>query len=111
MRPVSKPCTRDSDGLALSSRNLYLSADERRRALALPQALVSAQAALRAGKPVAETLATAHAQMTAAGFARVDYIQLVEGEGLDALDRVTPGARLMAAAVMGTTRLIDNLAV
>lgn len=108
---VGAAIVRDSDGLALSSRNLYLSADERSRALALPQALVAARDALRAGAPVPATLAAAHASMTAAGFARVDYIELVESEGLAGLNEVVPGARLMAAAVMGTTRLIDNLAV
>ena len=108
---VGAAIVRDTDGLALSSRNLYLTSDERRRALALPRALEAARGALRTGAPVAATLAAAHAQMTAAGFARVDYIDLVEGEGLAALDSIAPGARLMAAAVMGSTRLIDNLAV
>ena len=102
---------RDDDGLALSSRNLYLTAVERQRALALPQALVAARDALRAGAPVAATLAAAHARMTAAGFARVDYIELVDSDELGGLETVAPGARLMAAAVMGTTRLIDNLAI
>lgn len=108
---VGAAIVRDSDGLALSSRNLYLTTDERIRALALPQALNTARDALRTGAPVVATLAAAHAQMTAAGFARVDYIELVESEGLAGLDTVIPGARLMAAAVMGTTRLIDNLAI
>jgi pantoate--beta-alanine ligase len=102
---------RDSDGLALSSRNLYLTADERVRALALPQALAAARAALLAGGDVATVLAAARALMVAAGFARVDYVELVDGERLHSLTSVIPGARLMAAAVMGTTRLIDNLAV
>ena len=108
---VGAAIVRDTDGLALSSRNLYLSADERTRALALPQALAAARAALRAGAPVPPVLAAANARMTAAGFAHVDYIELVESEGLAGLDTVIPGARLMAAAVMGTTRLIDNLAI
>lgn len=108
---VGAAIVRDRDGLALSSRNLYLTADERARALALPQALTAAREALRSGAAVAATLAAAHAQMTAAGFARVDYIELVESESLADLGTVVPGARLMAAAVMGTTRLIDNLAI
>jgi pantoate--beta-alanine ligase len=102
---------RDDDGLALSSRNLYLTADERRRALALPQALATARTALQSGAPVAATLAAARAHLDAAGFARIDYVDLVDGEHLHSLAALTPGARLMAAAVMGTTRLIDNLAV
>ena len=102
---------RDGDGLALSSRNLYLTADERVRAVVLPQALAAARAALLAGDSVPVVLAAAHARLAAAGFVRVDYVELVDGERLHVLNAVAPGARLMAAAVMGTTRLIDNLAV
>ena len=102
---------RDDDSLALSSRNLYLTADERRRAVALPQALLRARATLRAGGDVAPALATAERAIAAAGFARIDYCELVDGERLTSLRAVIPGARLLAAAVMGTTRLIDNLAV
>jgi pantoate--beta-alanine ligase len=102
---------RDDDSLALSSRNLYLTADERRRAVALPQALFRAREALQAGGDVAPALAAAERRIAAAGFARIDYCELVDGERLTPLRAVTPGARLMAAAVMGTTRLIDNLAV
>ncbi len=108
---VGAAIVRDIDGLALSSRNLYLTADERRRALALPQALVAARDALHAGAPVAATLAAANTRLAAAGFARIDYVELVEGESLVTLASMVPGARLMAAAVMGTTRLIDNLEV
>ncbi len=102
---------RDADGLALSSRNLYLTPDERARAVALPQALERAREALRAGGDVAPALATAERRIAAAGYSRIDYFELVDGEQLTPLRAVTPGARLMAAAVMGTTRLIDNLAV
>ena len=102
---------RDADGLALSSRNLYLTEDERRRAVALPHALVDARAALVAGGDVPPALAAAERRMAAAGFARIDYCELVDGERLTPLRAVVPGARLLAAAVMGTTRLIDNLAV
>ena len=105
------PIVRDEDGLALSSRNLYLSADERRRAVALPRALARAREALLAGGDVAPALATAERSIAAAGFSRIDYCELVDGERLTLLRAVTPGARLMAAAVMGTTRLIDNMAV
>jgi pantoate--beta-alanine ligase len=108
---VGGAIVRDTDGLALSSRNLYLTADERVRALALPQALQAAHDALVAGGSVAMALFQARALMEAAGFARVDYVELVDGERLHALDNPIPGARLMAAAVMGTTRLIDNLAI
>ncbi len=102
---------RDADGVALSSRNLYLSAAERAAAAALPQALLAAQAALRAGGAVAPLLAEAEAAILAAGFARVDYVALVDGGTLAPLQQVAPGARLLAAAWMGTTRLIDNYPV
>ena len=108
---VGAAIVRDSDGLALSSRNLYLTADERARAVALPQALAQARAALRAGGDVGPAMAAAERSIAAAGYARIDYFELVDGERLTPLRAVTPGARLMAAAVMGTTRLIDNLAV
>jgi pantoate--beta-alanine ligase len=108
---IGGPIIRDTDGLALSSRNLYLTPEERTRALALPTSLQTARTALQNGAPVAQTLAAARAAMTSAGFARVDYVELVDGERLHSLTTIAPGARLMAAAVMGTTRLIDNLAV
>ena len=108
---VGAAIVRDPDGLALSSRNLYLSAEERRRALALPQALGETRAALRAGAAIPATLAAARTRMEAAGFARVDYVELVDGDVLTPLEAITPGARLLAAAWMGTTRLIDNLPV
>ncbi len=102
---------RDADGLAMSSRNWYLTPDQRAHAVALPQALLRAREALQAGGDVAPALAVAERRIAAAGFARIDYFELVDGERLTPLRAVTPGARLMAAAVMGSTRLIDNLAV
>jgi pantoate--beta-alanine ligase len=108
---VGAAIVRDTDGLALSSRNLYLSADERSRAAALPQALMRAREALRAGGDVAPALAAGEKRLAAAGFSRIDYFELVDGARLTSLRAVTPGARLLAAAVMGTTRLIDNVEV
>ncbi len=108
---VGAGIVRDPDGLALSSRNLYLTPDQRSRALALPRALIEAQGALRAGAPVPSTLAIAQRRLELAGFARIDYVELVDADRLTPLDAVEPPARLLAAAVMGTTRLIDNLAV
>lgn len=108
---VGAGIVRDPDGLALSSRNLYLTADERKRALALPRALVEARDALRAGAPVPQALAVAQRRLELAGFARIDYVELVDADRLTPLDAVEPPARLLAAAVMGSTRLIDNLEV
>lgn len=104
------PIVRDPDGLALSSRNLYLSAGERARALELPRALSAAAAALEAGKPVPDALAMAFAQVAAA-FDSVDYVELTGAEDLQPLDRLDRPARLLAAARIGKTRLIDNIAV
>ncbi len=108
---VGAAIVRDDDGLALSSRNLYLSVDERSRAVALPQALMRAREALRAGGDVAPALAAGEKRLAAAGFSRIDYFELVDGTRLTSLRAVTPGARLLAAAVMGSTRLIDNVEV
>ncbi|MEI6485292.1 MAG: pantoate--beta-alanine ligase [Sphingomonadales bacterium] len=102
---------RDHDGLALSSRNAYLSADERARALALPRALLATRDAVRAGMPVAAALAAGERTIKAAGFVRLDYLELVDGETLHSLGAAAPGARLMGAGVIGTTRLIDNIAL
>ena len=102
---------RDADGLALSSRNAYLSADERTRALALPRTLDAARTAILAGMPVAAALAAGERSIKSAGFASLDYLELVDGETLHSLGAPAPGARLMGAGVIGTTRLIDNLAL
>ena len=107
---VGAPIVRDADGLALSSRNAYLTADERARAVALPRSLAAARDAIRAGQPVDGALAAAAAALVAAGFDAPDYVALVDADlaPLAAGDR--PG-RLLAAARLGSTRLIDNLAV
>lgn len=102
---------RDDDGLALSSRNAYLSADERARALALPRALNATREAILSGMPVAAALAAGERSIKAAGFVRLDYLDLVDGETLHSLGTPAPGARLMGAGVIGTTRLIDNIAL
>ena len=108
---VGVSTVREPDGLALSSRNIYLSAEERQQALGLPQALEAARNAIRAGAPVAETLHEARANLRNAGFSRIDYFALVDATSLQPLDEPNGDMRLIAAAVIGTTRLIDNLAV
>lgn len=106
--PVS--IVRDDDGLAFSSRNVYLTADERRRAIALPDNLKNAAQRIAAGENAEAVLKEARAKITAAGFV-IDYVELVNAHNLLALtDSKTP-ARLIAAARMGTTRLLDNMAV
>jgi pantoate--beta-alanine ligase len=102
---------RDEDGLALSSRNAYLTADERRRAVELPRALNEAAERILAGTPVAEALEQAKDRLKATGFSRIDYVALVNAMTLEPLDRPVGPMRLIAAAMIGTTRLIDNIAV
>ncbi|TKD50442.1 pantoate--beta-alanine ligase [Sphingomonas baiyangensis] len=106
---VSVPTQRDDDGLALSSRNIYLNPAERAAAVALPRALGVATRSIESGITVEEALATAREALANAGFS-VDYVALVDAETLgDPL----PGRprRLLAAARIGQTRLIDNVAV
>jgi pantoate--beta-alanine ligase len=105
------PTVRDADGLALSSRNAYLSADERKSALALPQALNDAARRIFSGEPVSEVLAAAVERLRAAGFSKTDYFALVNSLTLEPLDKAEGPMRLIAAATIGTTRLIDNLPV
>jgi pantoate--beta-alanine ligase len=107
------PTARAEDGLALSSRNAYLTPEERKLAPRISQALTRAAEALRAGEPVSDVEAKALAALKAAGFGPIDYF---EARGADDLSRLGPGpvttpARLLAAAWLGKTRLIDNLAV
>lgn len=107
---IGAPIVRDADGLALSSRNAFLTPGERIRAVALPQALEAARDALRAGGEVAATLAAAAAALVTAGFAPPDYVELVDAN-LCPLTAISAPARLLAAARIGATRLIDNIAL
>ena len=109
---VGVPIVRDADGLALSSRNAYLTAEEREAALALPTALQHAAGEIRSGGDVAQTLSKAIADVLAAGFARVDYFALADAVTLEELHHFDGRpARLLAAAKIGKTRLLDNLAL
>jgi pantoate--beta-alanine ligase len=105
------PTVRDADGLALSSRNALLSADERHRAVALPQALKTAQEAIRNGSDIAGVLQNAKQSLVDAGFLRIDYLALVDADTLEPIDASQGEMRLIAAAVIGSTRLIDNLPI
>ena len=111
---VGAPTARADDGLALSSRNAYLSAEERAAAVALPDAMKAAAAAVAAGGRIDEAEATAIAALTAAGFGPVNYVEVREASDLS---RLGPGpidganGRILVAAWLGKTRLIDNMAV
>lgn len=108
---VGVPTARAADGLALSSRNAYLSAEERAAAVALPQALNTAAQAILGGEAVATALANARDALSTAGFSRIDYVALCDAASLAPLESLDRPARLLAAALVGKTRLIDNIAV
>ena len=108
---ASVPTVREPDGLALSSRNAYLEPEQRRRAVALPRTLDAARAAILSGSPVAEVLDEARSALAGAGFSRVDYFALVDAATLEPLHEPAGDMRLIAAATIGGTRLIDNIAV
>lgn len=108
---VGVPTQRDADGLALSSRNAYLSAEERVAARALPRALGEAAGAICEGADVGEALAAARAKLEQAGFDPVNYVELRDAATLAPLNRLNRPARILVAARIGTTRLIDNLEV
>jgi pantoate--beta-alanine ligase len=107
---VGMPTVREPDGLAMSSRNAYLTAEERKRALAISRGLAAAQALYRAGTAQASALMEAVRRELRAADLREDYVELVDAEHLTPLSTVQPGqpARLLVAAFCGATRLIDN---
>lgn len=98
---------READGVALSSRNRYLSPDERAAAAALPAALTEAAGAIRNGEPVAVALGRARAGLAHAGL-DLEYLELRDGATLETAEGPSSGARLFVAARLGSTRLIDN---
>ena len=109
---VACPTVRDADGLALSSRNTYLSPGERQAALVLPRTLQQVAARVRAGERRAPALlAEAHALLAAEAGPAVglDYLALVHPDTLLPVEVVIPGTLIAIAARVGTTRLIDNL--
>jgi pantoate--beta-alanine ligase len=109
---VGVPTVREADGLALSSRNVYLTADERRTASLLPQVLRETAEAARAGRqPFADLLATARARLAEAGFGPIDYVAICDAEDLKPVESLARPARLFVAARLGRTRLIDNIPI
>jgi pantoate--beta-alanine ligase len=109
-RIVAVPTVRESDGLALSSRNAYLSPAERATAPALHRVLVACAEKIAAGHPIAGTLAEGRALLTEAGFV-VDYLEARNADTLAPIQSAAEGPlRLLVAARLGKTRLIDNIA-
>jgi pantoate--beta-alanine ligase len=106
---IACPIVREPDGLAMSSRNQYLSADERRRALVLSQALAAGERLHRQGERASTTILHEVAKVFAREpGVRVDYTALVDADTLLPLTEAAPGALLATAAYVGATRLIDN---
>jgi pantoate--beta-alanine ligase len=103
---------READGLALSSRNRYLSPEDRASAAELPRAMGEAVRQIEAGDQVSAVLLALHRALLDGGFASVDYAELADAESLAPLGELgTRPARLLVAARIGGTRLIDNMAV
>jgi pantoate--beta-alanine ligase len=110
VRIVMAPTVRESDGLALSSRNVYLNADERRQAPIVYRSLLAARSAWRRGVRDPEKLRRLIQQSIAsAAAARIDYIEIVSPDSLEAVSCVEKGTVIAAAAFFRKTRLIDNL--
>ena len=102
------PIVRDSSGLALSSRNAYLSDDQRAMAPGLNRALGQAAEAIRGGEDMAAATATATAAILGAGFAKVDYVAVRAAASLEPAEKYDGNQRILAAAWLGDVRLIDN---
>ena len=110
VRLVVVPTEREADGLAMSSRNVYLSATERASALALSRALRAADAAWRSGVADAAGLHQAlHQVLDSEAGVAMDYVAIVDPEGLQPVDHAEPGVIVALAARVGKTRMIDNL--
>jgi pantoate--beta-alanine ligase len=110
-RVIGAPTLREADGLAMSSRNVYLSADERPRAAALYRALREAAGRITAGDRIGDAMRAATETVVGAGF-EIDYLEARHAETLARVaDRDEAPMRLLAAARLSATRLIDNIAV
>jgi len=106
------PIVREADGLAMSSRNAYLSTEERKRALVLRGSLTRIQQLIDAGQRDASRLAAAGREEFAREISvRLDYCEIVDPENLDPVKDVSGGALVAVAAYVGATRLIDNLVI
>jgi pantoate--beta-alanine ligase len=110
VRLVFAPTVREPDGLAMSSRNTYLSDAERAEAPVLRHGLLAARAAFRAGETSAGKLVSiVERHIAASPLARVDYITAVDGESLEPVTRMKRGDTIALAVFFGKTRLIDNI--
>ncbi len=105
------PTVRESDGLALSSRNVYLTPEQRAVAPALYRTLADMARRIEAGEAVAAVTGEGLAALRCAGFAAIDYLDVADAETLAPFDRLDRPGRILGAAWLGKTRLIDNIPV
>lgn len=108
---IAAPTEREADGLAMSSRNRYLTADERKTAPFLYSILTETAANIKKGQAIAETLSKAKDLLLAKGFRKVDYVELRDATTLAVADTINRPTRLLAAVYLGNARLIDNIEV
>jgi pantoate--beta-alanine ligase len=108
---IGHPTNREEDGLAMSSRNALLSRQERAKAPTLHRLLDELAAQIGRGSDSGPAIGQAIDSLKNAGFGPIDYVAYVEGDTLEPLDRYQPGGRLIAAAFLGSVRLIDNISV
>jgi len=106
---VRCPIVREPDGLAMSSRNSYLTPDERQRATCLIKALKNAQKMVNEGHLDSSILISEAENIIKQSDGRIDYIKIVDGSTLQELPEVRSGSRMMLAVYIGNTRLIDNI--
>ncbi|MFT5511140.1 MAG: pantoate--beta-alanine ligase [Hyphomicrobiaceae bacterium] len=108
---VGCPTVREADGLAMSSRNAYLSNDERKAAVAIYTAITDVAQQIELGADIDGASQSARQALQAAGFGQIDYVAVRDAESLEAVTSVTDRPlRVLAAAWLGKTRLIDNVA-
>lgn len=108
---LDHPTVREADGLALSSRNLYLDAAHRAIAPTLHKTLSITAKRICDGEPVTMMLAEAQTQLLRAGFSNVDYLRLLNPDTLQPTEDISPDSRLLVAAHLANVRLIDNIAL
>jgi pantoate--beta-alanine ligase len=112
IRVVVCPTVRDADGLALSSRNSYLSPDEREQAFAINRSLTAAAQLIAGGERSGDVVRRQMRQVLIdAGIVRIDYVALVDGDSLVEVGEITGPVVALVAAFVGKTRLIDNMPI
>lgn len=111
VRVIGCPTIREADGLAMSSRNVRLSAEERQIAPALWRAMQAAAEAIRGGADPAAVLAEARVRILSAGYREIEYLEIRSAEGLRPVADLAEPVRMLAAAWLGDVRMIDNIVV